>query len=80
MEGREQKKKEIMERKGRFPTEGADSDLTDAECKKLAVTQKNPETRLNDDELDLITDLKHEGMQYDKIIEKIFEERKKNQE
>ena len=80
MDEREQKKKEIMEQKGRFPKEGADSDLTDAECKKLSVTQKNPETRLNDDELDLITCLKHEGMQYDKIIEKIFEERKKNQE
>ena len=80
MDGREKMKKEIMERKGRFPKEGADSDLTDAECKKLTVLQKNPETRLNDDELDLITDLKHEGMQYDKIIEKIFEERKKNQE
>ena len=50
MDGREQKKKEIMEQKGRFPKEGADSDLTDAECKKLSVTQKNPETRLNDDE------------------------------
>ena len=80
MDGREQKKKELMEQKGRFPKEGADSDLTDAEAQKLSVTQKNPETRLNDDELDLITDLKHEGMQYDKIIEKIFEERKKNQE
>ena len=80
MDGREKMKKEIMERKGRFPKEGADSDLTDAEAQKLTATQKNPETRLNDDELDLITSLKHEGMQYDKIIEKIMEERKKNQE
>ena len=69
-----------MARTGKLPKEGADSDLTDEEAKKLIATQKDPETRMNDDELDLITDLKHEGMQYDKIIEKIMEERKKNQE
>ena len=80
MDGREKMKKEIMARKGRFPKEGEDSDLSDAEAQKVTATQKNPETRLNDDELDLITSLKHEGMQYDKIIEKIMEERKKNQE
>ena len=78
MDGREKMKKEIMERKGRFPKEGGC--LTDNDCIKLKTLQKNPETRLNDDELDLITSLKHEGMQYDKIIEKIMEERKKNQE
>ena len=77
MDGREKMKKEIMARKGRFPKEGADSDLTDAEAQKLTVIQNNPETRLNDDELDLITDLKHGGMRFDKIIEKIMEERKK---
>jgi hypothetical protein len=78
MDGREQKKKEIMERKGRFPNEGGC--LTDNECIKLNIIQKNPETRLNDDESELVIDLKYEGMQFDKIIEKIFEERKKNQE
>ena len=55
-------------------------ELSDDECKKLVALQDDPEKRLSDDELDLITDLKYEGMQYDKIIEKIFEERKKNQE
>ena len=74
MKGREKRKKEIMARTGRLPKEGGC--LTDAEAQKLTVIQNNPETRLNDDELDLITDLKHGGMRFDKIIEKIMEERK----
>lgn len=78
MDGREKMKKEIMARKGRFPKEGGC--LTDNDCIKLKTLQKNPETRLNDDESELVINLKHEGMHIDKIIETIMEERKKNQE
>ena len=56
------------------------AELTEKDEKILRGVQDDEEKRLNDDELDLVTCLKHEGMQYDKIIEKIFEERKKNQE
>ena len=56
------------------------AELTEKDEKILREVQDDEEKRLNDDELDLITILKHEGMQFDTIITKIFEERKKNQE
>ena len=49
--------------------------MTDKECEMLGKIQDDPEKRLNDDELDLLTDLKHEGMKIDEILEMIFEKR-----
>ena len=79
MIGREKRQKEIMARQGRIP-KGEPHELTDTESQQLNALQKDPEKRLNDDELDLISSLKMEGMHYETIIQKIFEERKKNKE
>ena len=46
--------------------------MTDKECEMLGKIQDDPEKRLNDDELDLLTDLKHEGMKIDEILEMIL--------
>ena len=56
------------------------NEWNDTDSQLLTTIQKDPEKKFNDDELDLVTDLRHEGMQFDKIIEKILEERKKNKE
>lgn len=81
MNQREVRRKMIMSRRtGPRPKEGGDNCMTDKDAQLLTTIQKDPEKKFNDDELDLVTDLRHEGMQFDKIIEKILEERKKNKE
>jgi len=54
--------------------------MTDKDCEKFNKIHEDPAKRFSDDELDLIINLKHEGMSMDKIIEKILEERNKNTE
>ena len=54
--------------------------MTDEDCEKFNKIHDDPVKRFSDDELDLITNLKHEGMSVDKILEKILEERIKNTE
>jgi hypothetical protein len=56
------------------------AELTEKDEKILREVQDDEEKRLNDDELDLVINLYEEGMSMEKILEKIFEERKKNQE
>ena len=56
------------------------AELTEKDEKILRGVQDDEEKRLNDDELDLVINLYEEGMSMEKILEKIFEERKKNQE
>ena len=56
------------------------TELTEKDEKILRGVQDDEEKRLNDDELDLVINLYEEGMSMEKILEKIFEERKKNQE
>ena len=56
------------------------AELTEKDEKILRGVQDDEEKRLNDDELDLVINLYEEGMSMGKILEKIFEERKKNQE
>ena len=81
MNQREVRRKIIMSRRtGPRPKEGGDYCMNDKDAQLLTTIQKDPEKKFNDDELDLVTDLRHEGMQFDKIIEKILEERKKNKE
>ena len=81
MNQREVRRKIIMSRRtGPRPKEGGDNCMTDKEAQILTEVQKDPEKRLNDQELNLLVDLKHEGMQCDKIIKKILEEREKNKE
>ena len=56
------------------------AELTEKDEKILREVQDDEDKRLNDDELDLVINLYEEGMSMEKILEKIFEERKKNQE
>ena len=56
------------------------AELTEKDEKILRGVQDDEEKRLNDDELDLVINFYEEGMSMEKILEKIFEERKKNQE
>ena len=53
------------------------AELTEKDEKILRGVQDDEEKRLNDDELDLVINLYEEGMSMEKILEKIFEERKK---